>query len=94
MLLLPAELPDQLLLEGEKSDLQMESLETEDDIFEGSLSGRASADDAGRREMSEESIMKIELRGKIQDYMDSQTQEAVKLIRSLLAQDIEDKPKL
>lgn len=92
MLLLPAELPDQLLLEGEKSYRQMEDFGSEDEFDSRSLADRASmTEDRLVGQMSEDSIMKMELKTKIQDYMDDSTMDAVRLIRMFLSQDVEER---
>jgi flagellar M-ring protein FliF len=95
MLLLPAELPEQLLLQTDRLDHDIEDFEEEieDEGYDTELlSGRASArfEDA-EPEMSEERLMKIEIKGKVQEFIDKDTSEAVKLVRMLLMQDNEEK---
>jgi len=89
LLLLPAELPEQLLLEGERLDSDMEALEEAEEDSEFDLAGSASASLDGAGVMTEEALMKIELKNKVENYIDEQTQEAVKLVRILLAQDLD-----
>lgn len=83
LLLLPAELPEQLLLEGdaEEPDTDVEEeMESELELEKDSLSDMASAD-FDDEELSEEALMKLEIKGKVEQFMDENTEEAVKLLR-------------
>jgi flagellar M-ring protein FliF len=94
MMLLPAELPEQLLLEGEKlvkeKEEEMELDETEE-IDSESLAARARAslEQADSPELTEETLMKIEIKQKVENYLAEDTEDAVKLIRLLLSQDLD-----
>lgn len=90
LLLLPAELPEQLLLEGESYDEEMEGDES-DDEDQISLSDRARAalEEVDAPEMTEETLMKLEIKDKVQTFMDDQTDDAIRLVRLLLAQDLD-----
>jgi flagellar M-ring protein FliF len=90
LLLLPAELPEQLLLEGDRFESDVESFEEESDS-EFDLAGNASASLEGAGELTEEALMKLEIKNKVEDYVGDQTQEAVRLVRILLAQDLDFK---
>lgn len=93
LLLLPAELPEQLLLEGEKDDEAALDEEMDQDGYDDdSLASRARADldDADEPELSEESMMKLELKNKVEEFMDDQTEEAVRLVRVFLQQDLQN----
>jgi flagellar M-ring protein FliF len=83
LLLLPAELPEQLLLDGDapvaETDMEQE-IESELELEKESLSDLASAD-FDDEELSEEALMKLEIKGKIEAFFDEQTVEAVKLLR-------------
>jgi len=85
LLLLPAELPEQLLLEGERSDVGLEEFEEGDDDFD--LAGAAFASSANAPELTEDALMRLEIKSKVQEYVNDDTQEAVRLVRILLAQD-------
>ncbi|MDQ1267054.1 MAG: flagellar M-ring protein FliF [Bacteroidota bacterium] len=96
-LLLPAELPEQLLLEGEKEEKELELPEEEfeempafdkDDL---ASQARAKLEEYEAGEMTEEMLMKLELKNKVQSYIDDQTDEAVRLIRVFISQDQEDR---
>jgi len=93
MLLLPAELPDQLLLDGDRTLKQIEDFESDGETFDSrSLADKAfSTENNLTSGMKEETMMKLELKNKIEEYLDVKTMEAVKLIRILLAQDVEEK---
>ena len=85
LLLLPAELPEQLLLEGERSEVGLEEFEEGDDEFD--LAGAASASAENAPELTEDALMRLEIKSKVQDYIGTETQDAVRLVRILLAQD-------
>ncbi len=97
MLLLPADLPEQLLLEGEKLEENLDEdsiLEDMDGILDqDALAKRARAEleESQVPELTEDAMMKIEIRHKVEDFCDVQTEEAVKLIRMLLSQDLDIK---
>lgn len=93
IMLLPAELPEQLLLE---SDLDEDALMESDGVDEEdsvSLAERArmALEDVDTPDMSEETLMKLEIKDKVQTFMEDQTEDAIKLVRILLAQDPEDR---
>jgi flagellar M-ring protein FliF len=96
ILLLPTELPDQLLLEGEtfgESEDGDEVVEVSADVIDkDALAARAMAElENEPQEMSEESLMKLEIKNKVQDFIEDNPNEALKLLRVFLSQDIEDK---
>lgn len=91
LLLLPAELPETLLLEGEReSDDDDEQVFGHEDETEESLAARARAelDESEAVELTEEAMMKIEMKQKVESFVDEQTEEAAKLVRLLMAQDL------
>ncbi len=93
LMLLPAELPDQLLLEGERMDRDedMSIGEDEDELDRDALARKARAgleDDSG--EMTEDQLMSLEIKNKVQDFIDDQPQEAARLVRVLIQQDSQD----
>ena len=91
LLLLPAELPEQLLLEGDRLESDVESFDEDSEDSEYDLAGSASASLDGAGELTEDALMKLEIKHKVEDYVGDQTQEAVRLVRILLAQDMDFK---
>ncbi len=94
LMLLPAELPEQLLLEGDR--LGKEFDEEPEDEKQGELDGmsladraRAALEEGEPAELSEEAMMKLEIKEKVQEFVEDQTTDAVKLIRMFILQDIE-----
>ncbi len=89
MLLLPTELPDQWLLSGEKSLMQSDSMLTTGADYDttGYADKTGNLDKPKYAQLSEESMMKSELKNQIQAYITEQPQEAVKIIRMLMNQD-------
>jgi hypothetical protein len=98
MLLLPAELPDQMMLEGDRGGGRYGYYDEEEEggqkLDKETLAARARARLEGGEfgGFTEESLLKIELKNKVQEYIESQPGDAVKLIRMLLSQDVEEKP--
>lgn len=92
LLLLPADIPDQLLLE-EQSPLDLE----EESGMQGydsdrSLSDFADADIAiPTDDMSEEQLMKLEIKAKVEQFMEDNPADAVKILRIWLQPDVENK---
>lgn len=94
MLLLPADLPEQFLLEGERDEQLLERGEPaamlEDSSFDKtSLAERARVqiNEAFAPKLTEDAMMKIELKNKVEEYLDEQTDDAIRLIRLLISQD-------
>lgn len=89
LLLLPAELPDQLLLDQEApvddSDVDDE-IESELAFERDSLADMASAD-FDDEELSEEALMKLEIKGKVEQFIDENPVEAVRLLRIMMQED-------
>ncbi|MBM2815142.1 MAG: Flagellar M-ring protein [Ignavibacteria bacterium] len=97
-LLMPSELPEQLLLEGERErdmDVGMlEEPEEEEVMFDKEAlasQARAKLDELEAGEMTEEKMMKIEIKNKVQSFIESNTEDAVRLIRLFIAQDSDDR---
>lgn len=95
MLLLPSELPEQFLLEGEREEeggqRSEEAMLLDDSSYDkASLAERARVqiDEAFAPKLTEEAMMKIELKNKVEEYLDEQTEDAVKLIRLMINQDL------
>ncbi len=90
--ILPAELPEQLLLEGEKPEEEEEEIsEAEEELDKEALAARARAtvEEGESKEMSEDTMMKVEMKNKVEDFVQSQPSDAVKLVRYLITADIE-----
>lgn len=89
LLLLPAELPEQLLLEGDSPIAEPEieeEIESELELEKESLSDMASAD-FDDEDLSEETLMKLEIKGKVEQFVDDNTEEAVRLMRILMKEE-------
>ncbi len=95
LLLLPAELPEQLLLVSEKDDMFEDSsldLEKEEGLDSESLAGMATADAGEGADMTEDALLKLEIKDKVETFLDEQTEEAVRLVKLLLTQDLDKAP--
>jgi flagellar M-ring protein FliF len=97
LLLLPAELPDQLLLEGEREGGMdfYDGEESEDEEYDKDMlasRARARLNEPESNELTENDLMKMELKSKVETYVGDQPMEAVRLIRFLLSQDADDAP--
>lgn len=96
LMLLPAELPEQLLLESDRFNRGDYDEDSDEDEKEGvfdkqSLADRARAalEEGEPVELTEDAMMKLEIKEKVQEFVDDQTPDAVKLIRMFIMQDIE-----
>lgn len=94
MLLLPPELPEQLLLDG---DLDSGGEGIQEELGEGMPSKQALIDKAKAKldespELTESVLMKMEIRNKVKNYLNQDTDEAIKLVRLFISQDNDDKP--
>ncbi len=95
LLLLPAELPDQFLLEQEVPVSEREiddEIESELAFERDSLADMANAD-FDDEELSEEALMKLEIKGKVEQFIDENPVEAVRLIRIMMMQDDDVNPR-
>lgn len=92
LLLLPAELPETLLLEGDKDEEEPEDLLEGGEEDEDSLAAKARAelDDSEAPELTEDAMMKIEMKQKVESFAEEQTEEAARLIRLFMVQGIND----
>jgi flagellar M-ring protein FliF len=94
LLLLPAELPDMLLsgpeedklLPGTKDALD---LDEQGEFDKASLARGASAQ-LDSESMSEDKLMSLEIKNKVEDFMNAQPQDAARLVRIWLGQDAEN----
>ncbi len=95
LLLLPAELPDQFLLDQEVPVSEREiddEIESELAFERDSLADMANAD-FDDEELSEEALMKLEIKGKVEQFIDENPVEAVRLIRIMMMQDDDVNPR-
>ncbi|MCX7736433.1 MAG: flagellar basal-body MS-ring/collar protein FliF [Candidatus Kapabacteria bacterium] len=94
LMLLPAELPDQLLLEGSSPERHLAKTDGFNQQFPNASMVEYRGESIEAPELSslgEEAIMKLEIKRKIKEYMEANTLEAVKLLRSMIHSDIEEK---
>jgi flagellar M-ring protein FliF len=92
LLLLPAELPETLLLEGDRDEEEPEDLleSGEEDADSLAAKARAELDDSEAPELTEDAMMKIEMKQKVESFAEEQTEEAARLIRLFMVQSIND----
>jgi len=92
LLLLPAELPAQLLAPPDEDKLLsgMKDVALNDEIeFDKDSLARAASADMDTSEMSEDSLMRLELKNKVEDFMNSQPADAARLVRIWMGDDTE-----
>jgi flagellar M-ring protein FliF len=90
LLLMPPELPEPLLLEGEKDERELRTLledETVPTVDKETLLAKAKARLEGSPELTESALMKQEIKKKVEDYLERDTEDALKLIKILIGQD-------
>lgn len=88
LMLLPAELPEQLLLEGEEEEeMEEDEMESGVEFDRDSLASKAQAKLEETPEMTEDALMKLEIKEKVQQYLEEDTDSAVKLVKMVLLQD-------
>jgi flagellar M-ring protein FliF len=97
LMLLPSELPEQLLLEGESKGRinDSDNLMLESSIYPDKnpkMNTRISSLKYNS-ELDEENMMKIEIKNKVQEFIDNQSEDAARLIKIMISQDQEDKAK-
>lgn len=94
LLLLPAELPEQLMLESMQQDEDQYALASEAELDQEALAAKARAEleKAETQDLSEDQILKIEMKNKIQNFIDEQTEDAVRLVKVFLTQDMINNP--
>lgn len=98
LMLLPSELPDQLLLEGDSRSGLNETDEFILDIGSGTkikkgLAAKRSTLSSHNIELDEENMMKLEIKNNVQEYIDNNVVEAVKLLRNIISQTPDDERK-
>lgn len=85
LLLLPAELPEQLLLEGDRVAFGIDEEAERDAELE--LEGDGTGISQIPETLSEESLLKMELKSRVSNYLNDDPTDAVRLVRILLQQD-------
>jgi flagellar M-ring protein FliF len=91
LLLLPGELPEQLMLEATPTEEESSyAFSPEGELDEKSLAAKARAelDKADTQDLTEERLIKMEMKKKIQEFVDEKPDDAVKLVRIVLSQDL------
>jgi len=84
-------LPEQLMLESTPSEEEASlTLTPVSELDKESLTARAKAelDKASTQDLSEDRLIKMEMKKKIEEFADDKTDDAVRLVRIVLAQDL------
>jgi flagellar M-ring protein FliF len=91
LLLMPAELPEQLMLEMPRIDEENIALMPITEFGKESLAMRASAElaKAGTNQIAENQMMKVEMKKKIEEFIDTKVDEGVRLIRLMMGEEPE-----
>ena len=95
LLLAPGELPEQLMLEGERG-AEIDVYDEEEfgkplDKEALSSMARARLEKDELSGFTEDAMLKMELKNKVQEYIEDQTQDAVRMIRMMFIQEAEEK---
>lgn len=95
LLLMPAALPEQLMLEMPNVGEENIALIPEPELGKEALAMRASADlsKAGANQITEDRMMKIEMKRKIEEFVDTKVDEGVRLIRLMMGEEPEKQKK-
>lgn len=93
-LLLPSDLPDQLLLEGDREDRELTEaaeLEGGEGFDRASLAKKATATFEDTAEVTEQTLLRLEIKKKVEEFINDNTGEAVKILRMMMMADIDMK---
>ena len=95
LLLMPAALPEQLMLEMPSLGEGNEALIPEAEFGKEQLAMRATADfsKASSNQITEERMMKIEMKKKIEEFVDTKVDEGVRLVRLMMGEEPEKQSK-
>ena len=95
LLLMPAALPEQLMLEMPSLGEGNEALIPEAEFGKDQLAMRATADlsKMGTNQITEDRMMKIEMKKKIEEFVDTKVDEGVRLIRLMMGEEPEKQSK-
>lgn len=93
VLLLPSDLPEQLLLDGDREDRDLADAEDlEGEAFDKtSLARRADASIQDNSEITEQTLLKLEIKKKVEEFVNENPGEAVKILRIFMMQDADSK---
>lgn len=94
VLLLPSDLPDQLLLEGDKEDRELAEaaeLDGGEGFDKAALAKRANASFEDTSEVTETTLIKLEMKKKVEEFVNNNTGEAVRILRMFMMQDVDMK---
>lgn len=93
VLLLPSDLPEQLLLDGDREDKELaESTEFDGESFDKiSLAKKADASFQDNSEITEQALLKLEIKKKVEEFVNENPGEAVKILRIFMMQDADMK---
>lgn len=92
VLLLPSDLPDQLLLEGDKEDRDLAEaaeLDGGEGFDKAALAKRANATFEDTTEVTEQTLIKLEMKKKVEEFVNNNTGEAVRILRMFMMQDVD-----
>lgn len=92
VLLLPSDLPDQLLLEGDKEDRDLAEaaeLDGVEGFDKAALAKRANATFEDTTEVTEQTLIKLEMKKKVEEFVNNNTGEAVRILRMFMMQDVD-----
>ncbi|HRP02581.1 MAG TPA: flagellar basal-body MS-ring/collar protein FliF [Candidatus Kapabacteria bacterium] len=92
LLLLPTELPEQLLLEADTENKELEDRpELLEDVTLDKRSlaekARAKLEESENTEMTEDALLKLEMKNRVEEYMDEKPEIAVKILRLFMSAD-------
>jgi len=93
VLLLPSDLPEQLLLDGDREDRDLaDASDLEGEVFDkASLARRADASIQDNSEITEQTLLKLEIKKKVEEFVNENPGEAVKILRIFMMQDVDMK---
>lgn len=93
VLLLPSDLPEQLLLDGDREDRDLaDASDLEGEVFDkASLARRADASFQDNSEITEQTLLKLEIKKKVEEFVNENPGEAVKILRIFMMQDVDMK---
>lgn len=92
VLLLPSDLPDQLLLEGDKEDRDLAEaaeLDGGEGFDKAALAKRANATFEDTTEVTEQTLIKLEMKKKVEEFVNNNTGEAIRILRMFMMQDVD-----
>lgn len=92
LMLLPSELPEQLLLSGEGGSFESgDNLLLESGNYPQRGTSKMKTLSNPNAQLDEETLMKIELRNKVQEYVDKNAEDAARLVKMFISQDPDER---